>query len=50
MGTFFGSFAADVIGYNWAFVSAGLAMILFAVTYAIVAGPGDHMSDEVVVV
>jgi MFS family permease len=50
LGTFFGSFAADVIGYNWAFICAGLAMILFAVVYAIVVGPGEHMSDEETVV
>lgn len=41
LGTFFGSFAADMIGYNWAFISGGMALILFAFTYWAVCGAGQ---------
>lgn len=46
LGTFLGSFAVDFIGYNWAFISAGLAFIAFTITYAFFVGTGEHMDDN----
>jgi hypothetical protein len=46
IGAFFGSFTADLIGYNWAFVSAGLSLIVFTIIYAVFVGAGDHIDDN----
>jgi len=35
-----------MIGYNWSFVSGGLALILFAFIYAVVCGTGHHIDEE----
>ena len=46
LGTFLGSFAVDLIGYNWAFISASLAMVAFTISYAVFVGPGDHIDEN----
>lgn len=46
LGTFAGSFSAGMIGYNWSFISGGIALIVFAVVYAVACGPGHHFDEE----
>lgn len=46
LGTFFGSFAADMIGYNWAFISGGIALILYAFAYWVICGGGEEITQK----
>ncbi len=46
LGTFLGSFTVDFIGYNWAFISAGLAFIAFTTIYAYFVGTGEHIDKN----
>lgn len=46
IGTFCGSFTADLIGYTWAFSCGGIFLIGFAAVYAVACGPGEHLQDE----
>jgi len=46
IGMFFGSFAADAIGYTWAFISLGITLIAYACIYAVSCGTGGNIDDE----
>lgn len=45
LGTFAGSFAADMIGYNWAFISGGIALIVYAFVYYAITGTGEDFVE-----
>lgn len=42
LGTFFGSFASDKIGYTWALTDGGMLLIGFSVLYAFFCGAGEN--------
>ncbi len=40
LGTFFGSTAADAIGYTWSFIAGGIFTFCFCVCYLVICGGG----------